>query len=663
MKDKTKKKSKMREMIKPAILRFVKSMRLQRGGAWRAVRVGVVVTVVVLWAWVYLVSSPTDGSPALTRDDWSSRSPNLQVAPPISNSRRAFPPLGPLHPPVGGGGKDKENEIANKPNRENGVNFIKPEGKPQKTRGGGQHEKNKRRKGEDTNPRYHRGQEDKAGEENNNEDNVFPKIFPQRRIVLPGDTGLLVEEEEDEEEEEEEEAGKWKGRNMEEVDNNHAMEEVDEVIGMGDDDIIKNIDDDFVQEDVGGEALNNKRDKREKQGKETINEKESTNNKNKRKRTINDLEDNPKNLDLEANEKQGQRLQKGRNEPPKVDLVAVEEEMRRRRARVQEVCGRHGIGPHAPPGAPKVKYPPTPSYETFYIDRGDRLAWCPIYKAASTSWLHGFLSLAGISESYAKNTKEQVSTVARRVWPSLPYDEAKEAMGMCVKAMVVRHPFERLASAFRDKLELVAGGEKHGTEHFYQKYGKKIVEKYRKKKEDQKNPEIETRNKNQELGQNQAPPRYKHVLDDSPPPPPPPPPPPQRYRHVIDETQPQQDRKEPTFVEFVRYLIDTDLTLYADDHWMPYHLSCTPCLLDYDVIAKFETLDRDQMYLLHKTGLQDKLKFSWRHLTKGNRTADVVKKYFADVSKKDLLKLYSKYRLDFEMFDYSVADYLGYVAS
>ena len=253
-------------------------------------------------------------------------------------------------------------------------------------------------------------------------------------------------------------------------------------------------------------------------------------------------------------------------------------------------------------------------------------------------------------------------------------------MGMCVKAFVVRHPFERLASAFRDKLERVEGGEKHGTQHFYQKYGRNIVKKYRKK-ETLKNlihyPEnheygLGVQNQLQlQLLQPQPPPppqRYSNALDDQPVPPPPPPQPqplpPQRYRHIIDESQsPPPQGKEPTFAEFVQYLIDTDLTLYADDHWMPYSLSCTPCLLDFDVVAKFETLDRDQAFLLHKTGLQGKLNLSWRHLTKGNRTADVIKSYFADVPKKHLLSLYGKYRLDFEMFDYSVADYLSYVSS
>lgn len=45
---------------------------------------------------------------------------------------------------------------------------------------------------------------------------------------------------------------------------------------------------------------------------------------------------------------------------------------------------------------------------------------------------------------------------------------------------------------------------------------------------------------------------------------------------------------EPTFREFVHYLIDTDLASYGDDHWMPYYLFCTPCLVKYDIIAKVD---------------------------------------------------------------------------
>ena len=50
----------------------------------------------------------------------------------------------------------------------------------------------------------------------------------------------------------------------------------------------------------------------------------------------------------------------------------------------------------------------------------------------------------------------------------------------------MRHPFERILSAYRDKLENTNVGQEHGTWHFYKKYGSKIVTKYRPKGE--KNP-------------------------------------------------------------------------------------------------------------------------------------------------------------------------------
>lgn len=54
-----------------------------------------------------------------------------------------------------------------------------------------------------------------------------------------------------------------------------------------------------------------------------------------------------------------------------------------------------------------------------------------------------------------------------------------QALRATKKLLVVRHPFERLLSAYRDKLENSVAGREHGTLHFYRKYGGKIVEKYR----------------------------------------------------------------------------------------------------------------------------------------------------------------------------------------
>jgi chondroitin 4-sulfotransferase 11 len=174
------------------------------------------------------------------------------------------------------------------------------------------------------------------------------------------------------------------------------------------------------------------------------------------------------------------------------------------------------------------------------------------------------------------------------------------------KWMVVRHPFERILSAYRDKLENSTINRQDGTLHFYEKYGRKIVGKYRGK-------------------------------------------------------SPNEDIKiEPTFKEFVSYLIDTDLTLYADDHWIPYYLFCTPCLIDYDVIIQFETLQQDVQLLLNLLGEKSGGP-KWKHSkTAGRRSkTELIKSYYNQLDNKTILKLYDKYKIDFELFGYSIDGYLS----
>lgn len=55
---------------------------------------------------------------------------------------------------------------------------------------------------------------------------------------------------------------------------------------------------------------------------------------------------------------------------------------------------------------------------------------------------------------------------------------------------------------------------------------------------------------------------------------------------IRQENVPLPAGNEPTFREFVMYLIHTDLASYGDDHWMPYYLFCTPCVVDYNIVAK-----------------------------------------------------------------------------
>ena len=55
-------------------------------------------------------------------------------------------------------------------------------------------------------------------------------------------------------------------------------------------------------------------------------------------------------------------------------------------------------------------------------------------------------------------------------------------------------------------------------------------------------------------------------------------------------------KKVPTFSEFVDFLLSTEVETY-NEHWLPYYLLCTPCHLNYTVIARTEDIKDDSRSL------------------------------------------------------------------
>lgn len=118
------------------------------------------------------------------------------------------------------------------------------------------------------------------------------------------------------------------------------------------------------------------------------------------------------------------------------------------------------------------KYPPN-AWE-FFISPGHGLAWCNVFKAASSTWLYYFNVLAGYNLSYLQRTRALPIELARKSFPRPSPNELTEALSSSVSFLIVREPFERLVSAYRNKLE--------GCRNkYYKLLGEQIIKKFRSK--------------------------------------------------------------------------------------------------------------------------------------------------------------------------------------
>lgn len=161
---------------------------------------------------------------------------------------------------------------------------------------------------------------------------------------------------------------------------------------------------------------------------------------------------------------------------------------------------------------------------------------------------------------------------------------------------MVRHPFERLLSAYRDKLE-----HKKGRDYYYRRFGRHITYKYRKNKK-------------------------------------------------------KNTQSEPLFVEFLEFIAKEK---YFDEHWIPYTEICLPCDIKYNYILKFETFEEESEFLLLQLGLQDKLDFKRQKNSTFQiaTTKSVIKNYYKNIPVTLLKKIYNIYEKDFKLFLYTPDEY------
>lgn len=147
----------------------------------------------------------------------------------------------------------------------------------------------------------------------------------------------------------------------------------------------------------------------------------------------------------------------------------------------------------------------------------------------------------------------------------------------------------------------------------------------------------------------------------------------------------------PTFAEFVDYLIATPVWEY-NEHWKPYYITCTPCHQRFAIIMHLDSILEEAKYLVHATGLPElfpkhahiTINISHTHANPGKQPGKFIlsdyqvqflqrgiqasgsepnteRSFFSEITMDQLMKLYSVYRIDFDMFDFDVSPYDKYV--
>ncbi|MCJ8747887.1 hypothetical protein PDJAM_G00158640 [Pangasius djambal] len=245
----------------------------------------------------------------------------------------------------------------------------------------------------------------------------------------------------------------------------------------------------------------------------------------------------------------------------------------------------------------------------FVCDR-HRILFCQTPKVGNTQWKKVLIVLNGKFSKVEDIPENVVHDHERNGLPrlsSMSDADITERLNTYFKFFIVRDPFERLISAFKDK----------------------FVE----------NPRFE--------------PWYKHSIA------------PTIIRKYRKSHRDAPGSAGLHFEDFVRYLGDEQGRRHLDRqfgehviHWLTYAELCAPCDISYDVIGHHETLEQDAPYILKAAGIEDLVSYPSipKGITRYNRTK--VERYFSGISKRDIRRLYTCYQGDFSLFGYHRPDFL-----
>ena len=248
-------------------------------------------------------------------------------------------------------------------------------------------------------------------------------------------------------------------------------------------------------------------------------------------------------------------------------------------------------------------------------EKRHQLAYCHVPKVASTSWMLTFAEMNHLKNNETENLTKKLSLHGMLMTNfstlvSTPKEIEDINSSRLYKFVFLRHPFERLISAYHDKF-------------VYTKQAEMMV------------------------------PFVRHQI----------------VKYIFKNLKKQENLKKlnlpfdidmsfENFIDFVLQEASYAIISEQSKHWWPFSDSCKLCKIQYNFVGHLESLEEDVTCMLSRF-VDYKLLHKMKDRTKtkvndagGRHTKEMSMQYFSKLSKDTILKLYELYKLDFMLGGY-----------
>ncbi|XP_038055346.1 carbohydrate sulfotransferase 11-like [Patiria miniata] len=232
-----------------------------------------------------------------------------------------------------------------------------------------------------------------------------------------------------------------------------------------------------------------------------------------------------------------------------------------------------------------------------------KLIYCYVPKVSCTNWKRIFLVAKGIFPSVQdiEQRRTHLATDAlMRTLSSYPLQTANRLLKEYKKFMFVRHPFERILSAYIDKFQL----DYPSSKHFRETSAVEIA----------------------------------------------------RYGDLSKTSRLKDGTLNITFQQFSRFVSDP-INQNLEPHWQEMYRQCQPCMIQYDFIGNYSSLKEDADFIIKTTKLNQPFPESTNPT--GSSKQSKIKRYFSQLTEDEIDALYQRYSTDFHLFGYSVPPYIS----